>query len=301
MLFFVSVVSVFNGQSVLITEQKNLCTDLSQKLSNDLFVNVPQKTAAKAIYVFDFTKKLPVYSMNSNQPLALASLSKLMTTRIALRNDNTSDVYQIQKDDIIGQGSIGMKVGEKYRIIDLVNASLIASSNDAVTALAKSTRVSIDTFPQVMNFEAMNLGLKTMYFSNPTGLDDDEHLIAKNLGSAHDILMLLYADYMDYPSIYPSSTYSSYTMMPVDSKNLVVLKNTNTAIDKLPILIASKTGYTTTAGGNLAILWREPKGDLLGAVVMGSTEEGRFSDMILVHNDATMYANLASSMPDFCK
>ena len=43
-----------------------------------------------------------------------------------------------------------------------------------------------------------------------------------------------------------------------------------------------------TAGGNLAILWSAatPRHDTVGAVVLGSTEDGRFDDMVLLYDTA---------------
>jgi D-alanyl-D-alanine carboxypeptidase len=58
-----------------------------------------------------------------------------------------------------------------------------------------------------------------------------------------------------------------------------IFPNTNEALEHLPGLIASKTGYTDLAGGNLAIVFDKGIGHHFVAVVLGSSRQGRFSDM----------------------
>ena len=300
-LLFLGYVSVASMHERTILDQQETCDSLNQTLSSTMFSLLPKDMHAKAVFAYDFTRQKTLYENNADQPLALASLTKLMTTRLALKQSSPEAVYTLQKNDFGTEGSIGMKAGQSYTVGDLAKAALIASSNDAVTGLAQSTKIPLSNFPTLMNYEAKHLGLASMSFGNPTGLDDDEHLIAKNLGSAHDILNLLYKDYSDYPTVYAVSTSITDSIKAVNSNTNISLHNTDIAIGKLSVLIASKTGYTDTAGGNLAILWREPKGDLLGAAVLGSTKSGRFDDMIAIHKSATMLAGLDSSMPSFCK
>ena len=300
-LLFLGYVSVVTIRERTLLTQQATCASLDKQLATTVFSLLPKNMQAKAVFAYDFTKQKTLYETNANTPLALASLTKLMTTRLALKQSSPETLYTLQKNDFGTEGSIGMKTGQTYTVGDLAKAALIASSNDAVTGLAQSTKIPLTTFPTLMNYEAKTLGLTTMTFTNPTGLDDDDHLIPKNLGSAHDILSLLYKDYSDYPTVYAVSTSVTDTIQPVNAKTTISLHNTDIAIGKLSVLIASKTGYTDTAGGNLAILWREPKGELLGAAVLGSTKEGRFDNMIAIHKSATMLAGLDSSMPSFCK
>ena len=55
--------------------------------------------------------------------------------------------------------------------------------------------------------------------------------------------------------------------------------NTNILTNSFVNIIASKTGLTRLAGGNLAIVFDADLGRPVVAVVLGSTEEGRFTDM----------------------
>jgi D-alanyl-D-alanine carboxypeptidase len=57
-------------------------------------------------------------------------------------------------------------------------------------------------------------------------------------------------------------------------------ENTNVVIDKIPNLIASKTGYTDLAGGNLVIAFDAGLNHPIIISVLGSTEKGRFSDVL---------------------
>ena len=57
------------------------------------------------------------------------------------------------------------------------------------------------------------------------------------------------------------------------------IKNTNNIIDKIPNLLFSKTGFTPLAGGNLTIIYKNKYEHNIAITVLGSTSEGRFSDI----------------------
>lgn len=269
-------------------------------LMQHTFEAVTKNAEAKAIYVYDFTKKQPLFGLNENTSLPLASLTKLMTIRMAAKSVSPNATYTIVKDDLLPDGSsTGFVVGDSYHVIDIMRAAIIASSNNAAVMLARSTKLSIDSFIQLMNYEAKNLGLESLSYKSPTGLDlDNTH--ASAFGSAQDTVSLLYRDYTDFPKIFSESTKDS-VLIRSEAGRSTTLVNTNKAIPALALLVASKTGYTDIAGGNLAILWQEPGGDLIGASVLGSSQTGRFYDMVHVHNAAVLYLSGINSFPNVCK
>jgi D-alanyl-D-alanine carboxypeptidase len=64
-----------------------------------------------------------------------------------------------------------------------------------------------------------------------------------------------------------------------ETKYIHKIKNTNIIIEKIPNLFFSKTGFTTLAGGNLTVVFENKAGHILAITLLGSTKEGRFSDM----------------------
>ena len=138
----------------------------------------------------------------------------------------------------------------------------------------------------MMNDKAKELGLTTMEFFNESGLDvaPQSNLSVKTLtkaggyGSARDIAFLLISLREKYPSSLDITTHKDAQVVSQDNITHHLI-NTNEAIGNFPGLLASKTGYTDLAGGNLAIMFDIGIGHPIVAVVLGSTHKGRFNDM----------------------
>jgi D-alanyl-D-alanine carboxypeptidase len=275
------------------------CLDARARLEALTFASINPKLGAKAAFVYDFTDKKELDAMNAGTALPLASLTKLMTIRLALKAGNPDDLYTIVPEDLTSEPSIGFTAGDSYPLRELLKATLIASSNNAAVMLADSTGTSNSTFIANMNAEAKALGLITLKYRSVTGLDIADNSVATAWGSAHDIVMLLDQDYSDHPEIMKYGTHTSDTIYSSTGKTIQIT-NTNKAISKLPLLVASKTGYTDVAGGNLAVLWQDEKSRLLGASVLGSTEDGRFTDMELLHHTAEVYLTSSNYISSFC-
>ncbi|KKU81525.1 MAG: Serine-type D-Ala-D-Ala carboxypeptidase [Parcubacteria group bacterium GW2011_GWA1_47_8] len=169
---------------------------------------------------------------------------------------------------------------------------MVMSSNDAAHAIAEFVGSEGQNtygvagrahFITLMNEKAHTLGLTSMEFFNETGLDahevqTDVSVQAGGYGSAHDIALLFRELEKKFPDTVAPTTRSAVRLVS-QSGALHILPNTNEALEYFPGLIASKTGYTTLAGGNLAIIFDVGMGHPIVAVVLGSTYKGRFDDM----------------------
>ena len=256
----------------------------------------------KALYAYDFTTNTVLYDKNGETALPLASLTKLMTVRVALEKDtDPNGLYTLTASDLAPDGSIGMSVGQRYSITSLAYAALIPSSNDAAESLMHSTHLSDQLFFDAMDAEAQKLGLSSLSYNSATGLDNDDGS-ASSYGSAKDITTLLYKDSTDFPSLFSATTKANSTIVS-DTGVVIPLTSTDLALEQLPLLTAGKTGYTLTAGGNLAIVWKSdrPNHDMIGATVLGSTEDGRFSDMVLLYTAANQLLAAQTSEAQSCK
>ena len=286
-LIFLTIVAVADIQLTAIKDAREACEKSQADLMARLAVPLSQQGIGKALYAYDFTTGTVLYDKDGEEPLPLASLTKLMTVRVAMQQAPDPDAYYtITAPDLAPDGSIGMSPGQSYTIRSLAYAALIPSSNDAAEALMHSTKLSDQLFFGAMDAQAEQLGLPSLSYQSATGLDNDDGT-ASSRGSAQDIAKLLYADATAYPTLFDKTTEQSSSI--TSSTGVVIpLQSTNAALDKLPLLTAGKTGYTLTAGGNLAILWSAatPRHDTVGAVVLGSTEDGRFDDMVLLYDTA---------------
>lgn len=214
---------------------------------------------AKAAYVYDLNTKKVLFEKNADEALPLASITKVMTGIIAAEKGVSTTKVSLN--------------GETWRLDDLLAFTLISSSNEGAQAIANS----IPFFVTYMNDKADELALDTLSFENPTGLDIESGEATGGVGSAKDVAKLFEYAIKMHPDMLAPTVYTEKSF----ASDLATYRarNTNTIIGTIPNLVASKTGYTQRAGGNLAIVFDRGLNEPVIAVVLGSTYDGRFSDI----------------------
>lgn len=116
------------------------------------------------------------YGKNEHIKMPMASTTKIMTALVVLENTDITDVVTIEPSMVGVEGSsIYLQIGEQLTVEALLYALLLESANDAAVALAIHVANDIDSFAELMNAKANDLGLKNTHFTNPHGLDDSEH------------------------------------------------------------------------------------------------------------------------------
>ena len=261
--------------------------------SNLEISDVPNvKLEAKSAYVFGVSENKPIFSLNENLQLPLASLTKIMTALVAEEDIPSYALISVSKNAIAQEGNNGLMIDERWPLLDLIDVMLISSSNDAAYALAEEGgRVSefvkkevappssevrppdlTSRFVSLMNQKAAELGLTQTYFFNPTGLDISESQSGA-YGSVKDMADLFLYILKEKASLFEITRYST---LKIDSREF---KNTNIISNEIPRVIFSKTGFSDLAGGNLAMVVDRGFENYVIIVVMGSTEQGRFEDV----------------------
>ena len=137
-----------------------------------------------------------IWEHRSNDRLPPASLTKLMTALLVLEQGQLQKAVSISQASTLETGSrIVFKAGERFRVQDLLAATMIASSNDACHALADHLGGSETGFVAQMNRRAKELGMRDTHFTNACGHDDTQHY-----SSAHDLARLAH-ELLKYPSL----------------------------------------------------------------------------------------------------
>jgi len=256
-------------------------------------VSVPSETAlapfseinisAKAAYVYDARTKEVLFAKNENIRLPLASLTKIMSALVARDISPSYGNIVISEDAIKTEGDSGLYPDENWSLNNLLDFSLITSSNDA------TSEEIINDFVMKMNRKASELGLKNTYFWNETGLDESD-IKGGAYGTAKDMNILLEHILMYYLEIFEATRETSATLESLDNHQHIA-KNTNIITAEIPGLLASKTGFTETAGGNLIVAFDPEIGRPIIISILGSTEQGRFEDMRTLIKASMEYIN----------
>lgn len=242
---------------------------------------------ARAAVVYDIDKHAVIFAKNKDDKLALASITKVLTAVTAEEMAPLGTTVTINSQFLAVDGDSGFYKDEQFKLSDLINYSLVTSSNDGMTAIAGAAgafqtqnpdpTLSVDSFVQDMNTTAIKAGMQNGEFHNPSGLDISQ-TEAGDYASALDVAHLFAYTLAHYPDILSATKYPNIS---VTSLNNITHKgsNTDTLVNSIPGLVASKTGYTDIAGGNLAIVFDPGLSRPIAIVVLGSTYDDRFSDV----------------------
>lgn len=206
---------------------------------------------------------------------APASLTKMMTALVVMDRCDLDDVVTVSRAASRETGSrIGLRSGQKFRVRDLLAATLIASANDACRALADHTCGNQKKFVLQMNARARALGLENTRFSNACGHDS-----AGLYSSAHDLARLAEAG-MRVPYFAGLVARRGMHISTIDGRRSFYFRNKNRLIGRYPGAVGVKTGTTPNAGQCLvAVAKRQDRKVLL--VIMHSPNRWKAAPALL--------------------
>ncbi|MBF05554.1 hypothetical protein CL644_02500 [bacterium] len=234
---------------------------------------------AKAAYVFDINEGKALFKKNAEAQLPLASIAKIPVALLAKKYLSPEEMLTITPYALTPEGDWGLTIGDSWKVSDLIDYTLMTSSNDGAAALAeKIEEVSGEEVVTLLNNQASAMGLQQTYFLNETGLDSNI-AFSGVYGSAQDVGTLFAQAYITAPDTLIATAISERTYYSGEGLEYKA-KNTNKAIGELPGLVFGKTGFTDLAGGNLAVVTESEPGHPFVIVVFGSTIEDRFNDVV---------------------
>jgi len=236
------------------------------------------ETAAKAVSVIDWRSGSVLYEKNAGQPLPIASLTKLMTALTVLDGQPDFGRTVAFSADDQQAGDIPLLIpGESFTVADLFNLSLIASSNDATAALARSTGLTRAEFLAKMNSMAREIGMSQAEFYDVTGLDE------RNRASARDVALLV-RKALSVDLIRETVSRQAYDFAPLGGSRRHV-RSTDQLLESFlsrpPYsFLGGKTGYIDEAGYCFGAAAQNAAGDRVVAVVLGAaSKEERFREV----------------------
>ncbi len=234
---------------------------------------------SKSALLMDFNTGEVIYSMNENEKLPPASVTKIMTLLLTMEAIESG---KLKMDDevVISEYAAGMggtqiylEAGEVQTVESLIRATTIRSANDAAVALGEAITGSNEAFVNLMNDRARELGMTNTQFQNASGLPIDDHYT-----TAYDI-GLMSRNLLKYDVLYPyMTTYMEDLLVGRKKDDTQTMVNTNRLIRDYEGTTGIKTGSTNAAGYCLSASAK--RGDLhLIAVIMGAqTSSERFNE-----------------------
>jgi serine-type D-Ala-D-Ala carboxypeptidase (penicillin-binding protein 5/6) len=145
----------------------------------------PDINAKSALLIDNKTNKV-LYSKDMNRKMFPASTTKILTAILVLENHSLDEKVTASYNAIMtipsGYSTANIQIDEVLTVEQLLELLLVHSANDAANVLAEYTGGSIDSFVAMMNTKINELGLSDTHFTNPYGLQDNNHYT-----TAHDL------------------------------------------------------------------------------------------------------------------
>jgi D-alanyl-D-alanine carboxypeptidase len=259
--------------TILVNKEVSTLNLWLPSLKNKISANfkTPEISAQSAL-IFDTTTKEVLYSKNPKTKLPMASLTKIMTAVIALENKKKDDSYIVSKDDLVGEDSMGLDVGEKLSLEELMYGMMLHSGNDAAEVLANNFVGGRVAFVKAMNNKVKALGLSDTNFTNPTGLEGD----GEQYTTVYDLVVMSEYALSNFPLFNQVVATFDYNISQTGTHKAFFLENETNLLTSYPGVKGIKTGYTPEAGLCL-VTYLDYGGHKIIGVILNS--ENRRDDM----------------------
>ncbi len=224
--------------------------------------------------LFDLSKKETLYAYNAHTQLDPASLTKVMTAIVALKNGTLDQTLVANANCVVtedGAQKINLSPGDSMTLEQALHLLLLYSANDVAVMIAENIGGSTEEFVSMMNEEALSLGATNTHFMNPNGLTQDDHYT-----SVYD-MYLIFNEALEYDKFSEIIRMASYTTQYYKSNGdlkEISVNNTNGYLNghySMPAgvtVLGGKTGTTAAAGHCLIQLATDTSGNEYISVIM---------------------------------
>lgn len=263
---------------------ENIWTPKLEAVRPGQFSDAPEITALSAIFVEANTGEV-LYSKNPNQELPIASLTKIMTTIVALEHKNFDDIFTVSNFAAsMEPDKMFLIPGEKMTLRQMLEGIFLVSANDAAESIAENSVGSRDLFINMMNSKARQLSMNNTFFLNPSGLQED---FAKQYSTANDVATMSRYLIYRWPDIVNISSQPHIYIEKTSYHQDYDLYSGINLLTTYPGVLGLKTGYTPEAGLTLVTLARRGDKEIIG-VLLGATNRREDAKAILDYSFNTL-------------
>lgn len=266
---------------IMNTESDSTAKPFAQDLcvvSDNIQTEEVDMSRAAAACLFDVNTTNVLYSKNAHERLNPASLTKIMTALVAVKNGSLDQVLTASNQVNISESGAqvcGLKPGDSMTLAQALHILLIYSANDVAMLIAENIGGTPENFMQMMNEEAKAIGATNSNFTNPHGLTEESHYT-----TAYD-LYLIFNEALKYETITQIINMNSYSTTYTNAKGEakeLSFETTNMYLrGKYPTpenvtIIGGKTGTTDAAGHCLTLLSKDAGGKPYISVILRAEE-----------------------------
>ena len=228
---------------------------------------------AKSAILTERSTGTVLFEHDADKQMPPASITKVMTLLLVFEAMDAgkftmeTEIVASEHACSMGGSQIWLEPGEAFTVNELLKAAAISSANDACVALGEAVSGSEETFVELMNERAAELGMKNTVFKNCTGLDAEGHL-----STARDIAIMS-AELLRHPEI------KNYSTVWMDSLRggKTELTNTNRLVRFYKGCTGLKTGSTDGAGCCLSASAERDGMELISVTLGSPNTDERFA------------------------
>lgn len=237
---------------------------------------------AQAAILMEANTGAILYAKNINEKLYPASTTKILTCLIAAEQGNLNDIVSMSDEAVfsvpVDGSKIYLDVGEEITVDQAIQATLIASANDAANGLAEYLAGNLEAFADMMNERAEELGCTNSHFMNSNGLYDDDHYT-----TAHDLAVIGQA-FWNNELLCKYSNTKLLHLPPTATQPDDILETSKNKLFpgreyEYENLVGSKTGYTDEARQTL-VSCAEKNGMKLICVILKEEAPYQYEDTV---------------------
>ncbi len=247
------------------------------KKSKNYWPRLSEEITAGAAILMDVDTGTILYKKNINTPYYPASITKILTTLIAVENSRMDEKVTFSRDSVYKTEGSGIwrDVGEVMTMEQCLYAVMLESANECAYAVAEHISGSMPKFVKLMNERAKSIGCTSSKFMNPHGLPDEKHVV-----TAKDMALIARAAYENETfrsicgtkryTIPPTNKHRESTYM-VNHHKMLYPKDTDAYL--YDYCMGGKTGYTNAAGNTLVTYAQKDGMTLLTVILNGSSPQ----------------------------
>lgn len=232
-------------------------------------------TGFTAAYVIEPSSGRVLFEHNAHTPLPTASMAKMMTLLIAMEEIQNGNLHYDTPITIsarasrMGGSQIYLRAASVWPLKNLLIATMVHSANDAAEAIAEKIGGSAESFADMMNAKAQDLGLKESRFYDPHGLPATDPS-RNNVMSAHDLAIvgqeLMKHSFMRSLAVIPEMEFRNGTLARIYNPNRLLRFYEGTT--------GIKTGFSGPAGFCVTASAKRNNMELVAVVMGAKTSRG---------------------------